>query len=430
MNLLIAFIAFDLIVIIHELGHFIAAKLSGIKVIEFSLFMGPKLFGFKRGGTNYSLRLIPILAYVKMEGEEEVSDSEGAYNKKPLYIRAIVALAGPFANLLTAFIIMLIVFSISGYSTMQIKTVDPDSPAAAAGIQPGDVIRSYDGKSLYQPIDLVQFVYVYKGRHSEIVLVRGNQTITSSIDPKFISGQTKYLFGFTVKAADGTDSNVINEIYPGMPAEKAGIVKGDRIIGLNGVQIAGKKDIDAFMSQNQQKAVNVKIVRNNQIIILNVTPQPEKVEDQYYVGVDFNSEHGSVFSIIDYSLKFTFSTVRSVVYSLFWLITGRVSVSQMMGPIGIVSTISSVAQQSPTFALMILNLLNITAFISIALGATNLIPFPALDGSKLVLIAVEAIRKKPLSPEKESYISMVGFFLLIILAVFTFYNDIMRLLKG
>ena len=110
MNILIAFAAFNFMVLMHELGHFIVAKISGIKVLEFSLFMGPKIFSIKKGDTEYSLRVFPILAYVKMEGEEERSSSEKAFNRKPIGIRAAVIAAGPLMNLLTAVLLLTIVF--------------------------------------------------------------------------------------------------------------------------------------------------------------------------------------------------------------------------------------------------------------------------------------------------------------------------------
>ncbi len=430
MNLFLAFLAFNVIIIIHELGHFIAAKLSRIKVNEFSLFVGPKLFSFKWGGTVYSLRLFPILAYVKMEGEDEAAVSEMSYNSKPPWVRAVVAVSGPMANLLFALIVLFIVFSFTGYNTTRINTVVSGSPAFEAGLKSGDIVARYDGKRIYQPMDLIQFMYVGKGRHADIEVYRDGKVMSLPIDPKHIPEQTRYLFGFSVKQPEGSESNVIGEVFHGTPAEIAGLLSNDRIIRLNDTEISSKKNIDDFMASNRDKPVNVVVSRNGETFGFTVTPKPEKTPEQYYAGFDFAHERGNLFDVIGYSVSFTWSTVRSVAYSLVWLITGKVSISQMMGPVGIVSTMSSVVQQSPTFAMVILNLMSITAFISTALGATNLIPFPALDGSKIVIALVEAVRKKPIPPEREAFITMVGFVLLIALAIFTLYNDIIRVVSG
>ena len=174
MNLLLAILAFNLIVIIHELGHFLVAKLADIKVLEFSLFVGPKLFSIKKGETTYSLRLIPMLAYVKMEGEEEYSESERAYNKKPVLTRAAVIAAGPLANIFTAVILLVILFSFTGYSTNKLSYVEENSPAYNASLREGDIIVKYDGKRIYQPADLIQFLYVYRGKTAEIEYIRDN----------------------------------------------------------------------------------------------------------------------------------------------------------------------------------------------------------------------------------------------------------------
>ena len=142
MNLVMAILAFNIIVIVHELGHFLIAKRMGINVLEFSLFVGPKIFSFERGGTTYSLRLFPVMAYVKMEGEEEESNSESSFNKKPKYARALTVLGGPLANLLLALVLLTAFYSISGYESTQISVVAENTAAARAGLQAGDKINS------------------------------------------------------------------------------------------------------------------------------------------------------------------------------------------------------------------------------------------------------------------------------------------------
>ena len=184
------------------------------------------------------------------------------------------------------------------------------------------------------------------------------------------------------------------------------------------------------MSNNKGEPVKMTVLRNGTEMIFDITPYMQKLPEQYYLGIEYEFKEGNILEVIGYSLSYAYSTVRNVAYSLIWLIMGRVSFSQMTGPIGIVSTIGEVVEQGTTFLDKILYLLNITAFISIAIGATNLVPLPALDGNKLLLILIEAVRKKPIPPEKEAFISMIGFVILIILALFTVYNDTLRLIRG
>lgn len=337
MSFLLTFIAFNFIIIVHELGHFIVAKRAGIKVQEFSLFVGPRLFGFQRGDTMYSLRLIPALAYVKMEGEDEQSDSEHSFGKKPLLVRMAVIAAGPLANLVTAFILFTIVFSITGYSTTYIDLVTTGSPAYNAGIRSGDKILKYDNKKILDTMNIIDFMYVGKGKTTEIEYSHAGSNITKTITPA------------------------------------ASVVEG---------------------------------------------------HPQYMIGVTFQRQSGTILGAAGKALSITYSTIRNVAFTLKWLISGEISVSQMAGPVGVATMINSAA------ATGLLNGLYMTAFISVAIGATNLVPFPALDGSKLLLMIVEGIRRKSIPAEKEAAITLVGFALLMILVVITTYNDILRGITG
>ncbi|MCX7923900.1 MAG: RIP metalloprotease RseP [Clostridia bacterium] len=430
MNLLLAFIAFNFIIIIHELGHFLVAKAVGIKVLEFSLFIGPKLFSIQRGETTYSIRLLPIIAYVKMEGEEEASESERSFNKKPVLARAAVIAAGPLANLLTALIILTIVFSVNGFQTTEIDAVQNNSPAAGIGIQEGDKIVEYDNKKVYQPMDLVQFLYVSKGKPAEVVIDRGGNRITKTINPQVIPEKKYYMLGYTALEAQGPNSAVVGGLAKDSAAAKAGLKIKDKIIRINDTPINSRQDVSDFLSKNKEKPVKVTVLRDGSEHILNVTPTMGKTPEQYNIGIGFKIEEGNLAGAAKHSFVFTYSTAKSVGYTVYWLVTGQAALNQMMGPVGIFNTISDVVENSVSLRDIFINLLHITAYISIAIGATNLIPFPALDGNKLLLLGIEAIRRKPLPVEKEAYISMVGFVLLIMLAVYTVYNDILRVFTG
>lgn len=430
MNLVMAILAFNIIVIVHELGHFLIAKKMGINVLEFSLFIGPKIFSIDRGGTTYSLRLFPVMAYVKMEGEEEESDSEASFNKKPKYARALTVLGGPFANLLLALVLLTAVYSISGYESTQIRAVAEDSAASKAGLKAGDKIISYDGKRTVLPIDFIQFLYVSKGIPAEVEYERDGKRFKETLKPVHHPESLSPMLGVSLSNENAADSNVISALSPGMPAEKMGLAVGDRIVAFNGVDISTADELIAYVNQNGLKPIEVTALRGDGRINVEVTPTEVKRDEYYEVGFAFSVKKGGFLESIKQAAVYTGSIVRSVGYSLFWLITGQAKLSELMGPIGMVSTISAVVKQAPNLAQMLLILMETTAFLSIAIGATNLIPFPMLDGGKLTLIGVEAVRGKPISPQKEGIISMVGFVLLILLGVYAAYNDIVNRIIG
>lgn len=429
MNILIAILALNLIVILHELGHFLVAKAAGIKVLEFSLFLGPKLLSKKRGETSFTLRLFPFGAYVLLEGEEEASDSERSFSKKPLWVRMAVIAGGPVMNFLSALVFLCVVFAVVGYSSMLLGPVPSGSPGAEAGLMAGDRILSYDGQRVYQPSDFYSFMTVNNGKPSIIELQRGAEKKQVRFAPDIIPAE-RYILGFGAQEQYGEGSTVVEYIIPDSPAEAGGLLPGDRIIRLDGVTVSTKKEISAVLQEKQDQPVTVTALREGREETLRITPRLEKGTTYFDTGLTFRTLRGGIGRTLQQAVIFIYSVIRSVVYSFGWLLTGKVSLTQLAGPVRIVSMMSQAVSYSPTLSLVVLNLLNISALISIAIGATNLLPLPALDGGRLLIFILEALRGKPLSPEKEASLSMVGFALLMALAVFVLFNDIIQLIWG
>ncbi len=429
MSIFLAIVALSFLIIIHELGHFLAAKAFNVKVNEFSLFMGPKLIGFQKGETTYSLRLIPLGGYVKMEGEEETSDDDRAYNKKPVGARAAIIAAGPIMNIIIALVFAFIIMAQSGFYTTQVKTVTPGSVAEQSGIMIGDKLEKYNGKTIYQVNDLEIFAYPLTNESIDLQYERNGESKTIRITPN--RAQDGYMLGFTPKdrEIDGADSNVVAQVSDNSPAIEAGLKEGDKITKLNGMEVNTRRDIGKIVDQTKQNKIIITVNRDGKELNLKeVTPIPRKSSEIKAIGLDFEPSKGGFIETLKGSIGYTISTSRSIYYSLGWLITGTVPVSDMSGPIGITSIISDVVELSPTFKDTVIRLLSLTAMISINLGLVNLIPFPALDGSKLILLLIEKIRKKPLNPEKEAFITMVGFVILIALMIYVTFNDIVKLL--
>lgn len=428
MGILLAILALSFLIIIHELGHFLVAKAFNVRVNEFSLFMGPKIFSFVRGETTYSLRLIPLGGYVKMEGEEEASDDDRAFNKKPIGVRSAIIAAGPIMNIIIAVVFAFIIMAQSGFYTNEVKTVLPGSAGEKAGIQVGDVLEKYNGKNIYQVNDLEIFAYPLTNESIDLQVRRNGESKTIHFKPDRMSG---YKLGFSPKAESGSESNVVANVSNKSPAMKAGVKDGDRIVKLNGTPVKSRQDIASALDKIELNNVTITVNRDGkEIDLAPVVPMQGKNPEYYAIGVDFNHTKSGIFASLGQSVKYNISIARSIYYSIGWLFTGTVPASDLMGPVGITTTIKDVVQLGPSIMDKLLNLLSFTAMISLNLGLVNLIPFPALDGSKLVLLLVEGIRKKPLSPEREALISMIGFVFLIMLMIYATFNDILRIGRG
>ncbi len=430
MSIVLAILVLSFLIIIHELGHFLVAKAFKVKVNEFSLFMGPKLFSFQKGETTYSLRLIPLGGYVKMEGEEEESDDERAYNKKPVGVRAAIIAAGPIMNILIALVIAFIIMAQSGFNTMQVKKVLPDSVADKAGIKVGDVLEKYNDKTLFLPADLEIFAYPLTNEDVDLQFDRNGETQNITVTPN--REQDGYMLGFSpknTKNIDSTESTVVTAVTAKSPADVAGLKKGDKIIKLNGIDVKTRRDYSKIVDEAGKDKITITVDRNGKVQELTpVKPVARKTSEWKAIGLEFDYSKGGFTNTLKASIDYTISTSRSIYYSLGWLITGTVPVSEVSGPVGITSVISDVVQLSPSLTDKVINLLSFTAMISINLGLVNLIPFPALDGSKLLLLLIEKIRRKPLNPEKEAMITMVGFVILIALMIYVTFNDILKLI--
>ncbi len=428
MSILIALIALSVLIIIHELGHFTAAKAVGIKVLEFSLFMGPKLFSFRKGETEYSLRLIPMGGFVKMEGEEESSDDPRAFSNQPVGKRALVIGAGPALNIIFAFIMIFIVMTQSGLITNKITSLADNSPLKQIGVEAGDRIISYDGKRLYDPAsDLGIFMYAEDGSPKNIVYfdTSENRKVEKTISPGKTASRIR--LGFTAKVVDNVGSNIIEMIEIDSPLEKAGVKRGDRIIMLDDTPVKNTEEIINYLNvtrTDKTAPVKVTVERNGTVMTFeNIQPFSDF---QYTLGVSFEHKKGNIFDALGGAFNYSISTIRNVLLSLGWLFNGTVSFRELSGPVGIIGSVGTVVQAEQPVGVKLLNLTYFTSFLSINLGVMNLIPFPALDGSHLIVLLIEKIRRRPIPQEKVGLISMIGFVIMIFLLIGTLFNDIPR----
>ena len=341
LGIIVALCLFSAIILFHELGHFLLAKKNGIGVTEFALGMGPNIFSFKKGETEYCLKALPFGGLCAMVGEDTDEVGENSFNSKNVWQRISVVAAGPIFNFILAFMFAVILVGFVGYDTPVVYKTEAGGPAYEAGIMAGDVIKLVDGKRIYMFKEFrTQVMMNSDGNPMTIVLERDGEEFTTVVYPELTESGTYKM-----------------QIYGGA-----------------------------------------------------------------YADTGF-------FETIKYGVLEIRYWITTTVKSLGMMFSGGVSADDVSGPVGIVTMIDDTYQEASTYGVMnvLLNMMNIGIMLSANLGVMNLLPIPALDGGRLVFLVLEALRGKPISPEKEGWVHTAGFALLMGLMLFILYNDLVKL---
>lgn len=427
MSIVIAILVFSFLIVSHELGHFLFAKKCGIGVIEFSVGMGPRLLSTVRGETRYSLKAIPFGGSCMMVGEDSDDDAENAFNNKPVWARILVVFGGPMFNLICAFLLSLIVIGSVGVNPAKVYRVYDGYGAANAGIREGDEIRSINGTRIHigRDVELYLLQHPLDGSDVTVVYRREGQDQTVTYDPHYDT----YRLGISYYADENRP--VLSEAGAGTPAAEAGLAEGDVILSINGTEIATGAEIQQYFAEHPTDGSPVKIVfeREGETQETEVIPAYYESDILGFEASYYREKKGFGSVIVGGWQELTY-WMRYTLMSLKMLVTGSVSVREMSGPVGIVSAISDTVEttKSDGIFIVILNLLNMAILLSVNLGVMNLLPIPALDGGRLIFLFIEAIRGKPLPPEKEGMVHMAGFALLMLLMVVVLFNDVIRLI--
>ena len=348
MSFVAAVLIFGIIIMIHEFGHFLFAKLNGIGVIEFSLGMGPRLFSFEKGGTRYSIKILPFGGSCMMLGEDEENSDQSAFNNKSVWARISVVAAGPIFNFLLAFLLSMVIVGLTGYQPATVMEVMDGYPAKEAGLLPGDMITEINGRNIHSKDDITLYIQTHAGKTMKV----------------------------EYKRADG----------------------------------------------------NGGVERRSAVIV----PQYSEEDGGYLMGVRFDGVAKPVNGIGQllvhsaYEVKYWIQYVFDAFYMMFH---GEVSLNDLSGPVGIVTTIDDTVDQVIPYGrtVVILTLINFCILLSANLGVMNLLPIPALDGGRLVFLFIEAVRGKPIDKEKEGMVHMAGMMLLMALMVLVLFNDVRKL---
>lgn len=427
MIIIVAILIFSLIIIFHELGHFLLAKANHITVTEFAVGMGPILLKTTRGETTYALKLLPFGGSCSMLGEDEEETGEGSFNSKSVWARMSVIAAGPLFNLLLAFLLSIIVISYAGSGPARVIEVAEGSPEAAAGLEAGDVITSYNGRhiSLGKELNTTVSMHGISTDQIRLTVKRDGETKEIVYAPTVTES---YRLGFSYD--DDEDGALIVSVEKGLPMEEAGVQAGDVVTGIDGTSIGSSQDLMDYLADHPLTGESVTLTYRHNGSERQAVMVPEISS---YASLNFSyslREDQSSLGILKYSVLEVKYWVEMVIDSLGMLFTGEYHLSDLSGPVGVVDAIGkSIDSASPYGIVMeIMTALNMAILLSANLGVMNLIPFPALDGGRLVFLVVEAARRKPLKRDVEGMIHFGGLILLMVLMVYVLINDVGRIL--
>ncbi len=446
MTTLISFVVvLGILILVHELGHFIVARLSGVGVERFSVGFGPVLWRCRGKETEYCLSAIPMGGYVKMMGDDEnpleggktgVVDPAKAFNLKPLWVRFLIVFAGPAMNFVLAAVIFALVFVILGrpVAPAVVGRVTDGGPAAQAGLRTGDRIVAVDRQPVQYWEDVMRAVQSGQGRRLELTVQGREGERAVSLLPTKV--KRRDLFGderevWDVGASPYAPAS-IGDVLAGSPAEKAGLKSGDTVTGLNGRPIQSWDELAESIHQRAGQPTHLEVRRGGERLTIAVTPKTGKVPGpegrDIEVGmigitpaaaVTFVRSNPAV-AVWDGIARSGEVTVLTAV-GLYKIVVGQLDRSNIGGPIQIARTAGEQARQGlPSLAFF-------TAVISVNLFLLNLLPVPMLDGGHLLFFAFEAVMGRPLSVRKREVAQQVGFVLLMILMVFAVYNDLRRI---
>ena len=413
-----------ILVFVHELGHFLAARRVGIRVLTFSLGFGPKLLKYKHGDTEYCISALPLGGYVKMAGEASDEPRTGApdeFLSKTKWQRFQVLIMGPVMNILLAIIVLAGVLTQGSEVPLfrdeppVIGVVTGDSPAAAAGIQPGDRITSVADKptNTWDEFDLA--IGMRPDKEIPITFVRMGETRTAQIRPKSVGS-----FNFGDVGVKPDIYPIVRETVPGKPAEKAGVRAGDVVRAVDGERLVYASDLKEAITKKKGEAVNLTIARDG--VEQQIQIKPEQEGQDYLIGVrpsePFKLVTRGPVEALGESLQRNWEGSTLIFTMLGGLFTGEHSVKQLQGPIRIAQMSGQAAEYGWLYWFQFM------AMLSLNLGLLNLLPVPILDGGHILIMAIEGIARRDFSMQVKERMLMAGFVVLMMLMVTVFYNDL------
>jgi regulator of sigma E protease len=428
-NIGVAMIVLGIIIVIHELGHFLVAKFFKIKVETFSVGFGPRLIGFRKGETDYRISAFPLGGYVKMAGETPMDSITGeAYEflSKPKWQRFLVAAAGPAMNIILA---IGLIAGLYMYGTdvpeflvgqAVINVVEPGSPAERAGIKPGDQIANFDGKEKPDWQDVQNTVLTSPGRSLPIVIERNGKQLQFDLTPERKGRDEAGDVGMLPYYR-----TLVQDVQANSPALAAGVQAGDEIIKVNGIDIrASGRTLQQTIQQITEETFPITVLRGGKEVELKVTPVLKDGRRMIGIGIQYPSVHiklGPV-AAVQKSIQSNKDNAVLIFQVIGRLLKREASVKQLDGPIGIISYSGQAYQAGfvPLFTFM--------ALISLNLGILNIMPIPILDGGVILLLVIESLLGRDLSLRMKERIVQASVVFILMVMVIVLYNDVVKLL--
>jgi regulator of sigma E protease len=414
-------IGLGILVFVHELGHFILAKLVGIRVERFSLGFPPRMFGKKIGETDYCVSWIPLGGYVKMAGmidesmdKDSIKGEPWEFMSKPIYQRFLVILAGPVMNIILAILLFGGVAYFAGLKEPLGATVgETTSPKILmeTKLQPGDMITSINNKHIKTWTDILP--YTLKKQNLAVEFERDGQLLKTNFVSTDLDSIEKSL------------PPIVGELERGFPGEKAGLQVGDRIVAIDHKPIKTWSELTEVVHASADKPLLVEWQRNGKTFQAEITPQKQVLPDRDIglIGITYPIQEINVNlpQSIAYGASSTWQITRLIGYSLKMIITGKQALREAFGgPIMIAKLAKDSAREGES------NFIAFIAFLSLNLGLLNLLPIPVLDGGHILFLVIEAIIRRPISPKVKLVIQQIGMALIIALMLFVIVNDIRR----
>lgn len=424
------------LVFVHEFGHYAVAKLCGVRVEVFSLGFGKRLWGFRRGDTDYRISLLPLGGYVKMSGEnpmETRTGDPGEFTSHPRWQRFLIAIAGPAMNIILAIVVLTAVYMVhteypaNWKKSSPVGSVEANSPAEAAGIHPGDRILKIENQENPTWEQLSYTIALNPGQPLSLVVQRDAQVVKMTLTPK-TAGPDEV--GYVGMFADAPV--IINSVDPGTPAQKAGLQGGDVLLAVNGIPLHAKEDLSKVLQQTKNAPVALAFTRQGKQLTVEITPEllpsGSNPEQKYRIGAILSEamELGK----LPFPQAFSHSVEESKTNSLLIfelmgkMIERKVSIRQMSGPIGIAKISGEAAKQS------IWSLLGVMALISLNLAIFNLLPIPILDGGLMLMLVIESIMRRDIKQEIKERVYQAAFVFLLLFAAVVIFNDVAKTLPG
>ncbi len=428
-NILAFLVVVGVVITVHETGHFLAARLFGIRVRVFSVGIGSRLWGFERGGTEYRLAVVPLGGYVAFSGIDSTNPTgdAGDFTAKPRWQRMVVLLAGPAANVALSLVltaaVLIVGTELAGPHDLspEIGAVADDSPAVEAGLEPGDVILRLDGDDVSEWRAISNVILTSPERPLAVDFERNGETLSTVLVPRRIPREELGDAGiFPILMPR------VREVADGTPAAEAGLRYGDTLYAVNGQPVANAEDFRRIVEPRAGEEVEVEIGRGDERLTVRMTPVNEAGVGRVGIAIShFTYQRTGPIQAFVLSARMNWETTTEIFAFLGRMIERRVAPqAAIAGPIEIGRISGQAARRS------LGDLAFLTALISLNICILNLLPIPILDGGQLVVLLLESVLRRDLSMAIKNRITQFGLAVIVAIMMFAIYSDLTRNLPG